>query len=510
MRLRTAGRRPRASRAMPSRPSPRGAFRVTALAVVLVAAGVTAGSAPAVSQASEQSVTLRLGYDCAFHSGTTPVSALVTATYPAAATVGRPIQPTGTRIAVTLPPAAVANLGRLHATAATLTAGLGTEVNEGTKSSAADWQDFRSRVTAIRRNGPLTLAASGAAPTVTPAAAGKVTVSAADMLLVFTAAQGTSSPPDSTPAASSPATSNQRSSSRAAPAGVQAVCALRAGQDTTLAQIVVSGHATARAHASPAANPAKCLPFPKNLKLNPRFPLPKPLPGSSVTHAAENGCSYAAGFTNSRKLNEAILVGPGLTDLNLGYTTFTKFPHAYSYFYQQVPGQLEYHGRPQLPPARATLLAFGFMPVSATLQISEIGPLNAALVSCLPASKKFKCPPQAPNEAFFFGRVTLRIYDVNINGVPLNVGSHCQTATPFNLELTGRPPAYNISLINGVLTGSVTVPQFSGCANGSDNLDPVFDATVSGPGNFVKINQAPFCTPLTGGGCPPVIPKPKH
>lgn len=502
MRMRTAGRWPRLSRAARSRPSSRGVFRVTAAAVVLVAAGVTAGSAPAVSQASEHPVTLRLGYSCAFRSGAIPVSAQVTATYPVAGTVGQPIQPTGTRIAVILPHAAVADLASLHATTATLTAGLDTAATEGTKSSTAMWRDFTSPGREIPQSGPTTFTASGAPPTVTPAAAGEVAVIASDMLLVFTAPRG----------ASSPATSSRRSSSHATRADVQAVCALRRGQDATLARIEVARPASAKAPAATGSNPAKCLPFPNNLKLNPLFPLPKPLPGSRVTRQPGHGCSYAAGFTNAKKLNEAVLVGPGLADLNIGYKTYVKFPPAvpYSYFYQQVPAQLQYHGRAELPPARATLLAFGFMPVSATLQISEIGSLNAALISCSPAKKTAKCPPQAPNEALFFGRVMLRIYDVDINGVPLDVGPHCQTAIPFNLELTGHPPSYDISLINGILTGTVTVPQFTGCANGSDNLDPVFDATVSGPGNFVKINQAPFCTPLNNFGCPPVIPKPKH
>jgi len=170
---------------------------------------------------------------------------------------------------------------------------------------------------------------------------------------------------------------------------------------------------------------------------------------------------------------------------------------------QDVAGQFEYHGLPELPPARVTLLAFGRIPVSATIHTSEIGSLNIALISCAPAPK---CPNHAADVALYFGRVSLRISDVKIDGVPLNVGSHCQTATPFNFLLTGLPPAYNVNLIHGVLTGTVTIPPFKGCANGDRNLDPVFTASVSGPGNFVKVTQAPICTPKTGGGCPPVKP----
>ena len=496
MRLRTAGRRPRTSRAVPSRPSPRGALRVTAVAAVLVAAGMTAGSAPTASQASEQPVTLRLSYSCAFHFGTTPVSAQVTATYPTAAMVGQPIQPTGTRIAVTLPHAAVANLRQLHAARVTLAAGLGTVVSEGTKSATAPWQDFSSPAKTIPPSGPLTFTALGAAPQVREATPGQMTVTATGLELLFTpsAAHGTA----------------------ASPSALPVVCVPVPNQDRALASIAITSTASSPAQSgrrsTPAISSPYCPDFPKHLKPNPRFHLPPPPPGSNVINNPQPACSYAGGFTDAQKLHEAALVGPGLTDLEIGDPTYTKFPPAAPYTYIQIraAGQLNYHGLPELPPARATFLAFGFMPVSATLQVSETGSLDAALISCVPAKPSAKCPNNPANEALFFGRVMLRIYDVDINGVPLNVGSHCQTATPFNLELIGVPPSYSISGVYGVLTGFVTVPSFSGCANHTDNLDPVFDATVSGPDNFVKITQAPPCYILTKQGCPPVKPHLKH
>jgi hypothetical protein len=466
-------------------------FRVVAVAVVvLVAAGVSAGSAAAAGQ---EAVSLRLGYTCAFSSASRPVSTLVTATFPAAGTAGQPIRPTTTGVAVTLARAAVTHLAGRNAATVTLTASLSTNVTEGTRQAPAIWRDLRSPTTALSRSGPLTLTASGSAPPVTATAAGEVAVTAGDLSLLFTAY-----------------TAN---GSLVSPSSVQVACVPRAGQDTTLARIAVARAATARAHASGASNPrasnpAKCLPFPSNLKLNPRFPLPKPPPGTPPIHQPQVACAYSAGFTNARKLNEAALVGPGLTDLRLGLTTFAKFTNKFSYLQQRAAGQFEYHGQPVLPPARATLLAFGFVPVTATIQISEIGSLNVALISCTPANK---CPnPPPKNEALFFGLVSLRISNVDVNGVPLNVGPHCQTATPFDLALIGTPPTYNVSLIHGVLTGTVTVPKFSGCNDGTENLDPIFDATVSGPGNFVKVTQATVCTPNTRGGCPPAKPVPKH
>jgi hypothetical protein len=490
MRMRTAGWPAQMRHIAVARPSPRGAFSAAAAAVVIVAAGVSAGSAAVT--ADQQAVSLRLAYTCAFPSASRPVSTVVTATFPAAGTIGQPIRPTRTGIAVTVPRAVVAGLARRNAAAVTLTASLSTTAIEGTRQVSATWRDLRSPATALSPSGPVTLTASGAAPAVTAAAAGAVAITADGLSLLLTA--------------------RPANGSQASPSIAPVACVPRAGQDTTLARIAVAGPAPARAPARagnpPADNPAKCLPFPKGLKLNPRFPLPKPLPGTNVFHAPVSACAYAAGYTNAQKLNEAALVGPGLTDLRLGLTTFTKFTNKFSYLYQRAAGQFEYHGQPVLPPARATLLAFGFMPVSATIQISEVGSLNVALISCTPTKN---CPNPPPKSvALFFGLVSLRISDVAVNGVPLNVGTHCQTATPFELMLTGLPPAYNVSLVQGVLTGTVTIPKFSGCSDGTENLDPIFDATVSGPGNFAKVTQAPVCTPAAQFGCPPVKPVPTH
>jgi hypothetical protein len=513
MRMRTAGWPSRMRHASLARPSSPGTIKVVAVAAVIAAAGVSAGSAAAAGQ---RPVSLRLAYTCAFPSASRAVSTVVTATFPAAGTAGQPIQPTGTGIAVTLPRAAVADLAtaatrpnagavpQSSAATVTLTASLGTKATEGTRSITVIWRGLRSPAVAIPQRGPLTLTASGSAPSVTAAAAGKVTISATRLSLLFTAAPTKVGPrrPSGTPKSSS--------STPGRPAIIRAACAPRTGQDSTLATIAVAGSVPAKPSGRPAAKSRFCQPFLAGTKLNPRFPLPKPPPGSRAFRLPQPACSNAAGYTNARKLKEAALVGPGLTDLRLGVVSYTNFNHGYSYFQQNVAASLEYHGRAVLPPARATFLAFGFTPVSATLQVSEVGALNAALISCAPAPKP--CPNNPPNIALFFGFVSLRVSHVDINGVPLNVGPHCQTVTPFNLELVGLPPTYNISAINGILTGKVNVPLFKGCANGSDNLDPIFNASVSGPGNFVKINQAPFCAPTTTGhpGCPPVPAKPVH
>src|SRR5215510_13511794 len=106
--MRTAGWPARMRHAALARPWPRGALTVVAIAVVIVAAGVSAGSAAA----GQQIVRLQLGYTCTFPSASRPVSTLVTATFPATGTAGQLIQPTGTGVTITLSRAAVTDLAR--------------------------------------------------------------------------------------------------------------------------------------------------------------------------------------------------------------------------------------------------------------------------------------------------------------------------------------------------------------------------------------------------------------
>jgi hypothetical protein len=486
MRMRSTGRQLRVPPAGPARaPSP-GVCRVVAAAVAVAAIGVTAGSAAAVGQ---QASSLTIGYSCAFPSASRPASARVSATFPVTATAGHPVRPTGTGITITLPHAAVTELARMHWASVAMTAGLATKITDDAKPATDLWRDFRSPAATVPASGALTLTASGTGAPVTFTTPGQATVAAAGLSLLLR---------------------GHAAGRRAADASsLQAVCVPGTGQHTLLATIAVTGSAPARATGR-AAKLKHCVPFIATPKLNPRLPLPRPLPGATPHPFPEEACANSTGFTDARRLHEAALIGPGLVDLVLGIPTYLKSIPPYEYIYQKAAGRFEYHGRPELPPAHATLLAFGFMPVSATIQISEIGPVNVGLISCGNGTKKL-CPNPLLNRALFLGIVSLRIYDVSVNGVPLNLGPHCQTATPFELELTGVPPSYDISAIHGVLTGTVTIPSFSGCTDGTDNLDPIFNATVSGPGNFAKVTQAKPCFRSPPGPvCPPRKPTPRH
>ncbi|HEY2442796.1 MAG TPA: DUF6801 domain-containing protein [Streptosporangiaceae bacterium] len=493
-----------------TRRSPRRGTKLAAVAIVLAGTGMVTTGATASS--GQQVVNLRLNYTCAFPSGSRATAVQVAATFPATATAGRPIQPTGTGITVTLPHAEVAYLEGLKAAAIRMTAALDTKVSASGTSVTAPWNDFVSQVAPLSAKGNLVIAAPGAVPTVTTGAAGDVTFSAGDfsLLLASYRAGGHATSPPST----------------------LVRCTLDGGQNAMIAtvpltatpgslhpgRITVGTKPGASDTRASTAGTFLCPGIPPNgLSLNPHLPKPpKPPPNLNVItlHNSQPGCAYAVAFSNVRKLGEAGLIGPGLASLSISATLIISSPVSQKNNYAQADnaGELEFHGLHEFPPAKVTLLAFGFMPVTATLQLIQVGTLNAYAVG--PASPGLckKTDPQCQiTVTTLYTRVRLHLSDVLVDGVPLDVGSGCQSATPFVIKVTGRTPTYIVQT-GGELTGTVTIPPFTGCGVG-ENLDPVFTASVSGPGNEVLLTQGAPCfqnSATSPCASPPCIPKPQR
>lgn len=219
------------------------------------------------------------------------------------------------------------------------------------------------------------------------------------------------------------------------------------------------------------------------------------------------------------------------------------------------------------PPVRATFLAFGFTPVTATVHIQEqvsggklvpvietgyqrykhYNELTGKLSSGSPPGRGCSGIPADVCSFNFCQRagavntcsdyvitvtaaVTLRLSDVTVNGTPLDVGSHCQTTGPLytpgnptadpgndrvvlqggtnpsepspQWESLGSPDGGGV-FHGGAVAGYVTIPPFIRCVTPSgDNLGPLLDATVSGPGNYTKMTAGAACTDI-GGICTP-------
>jgi hypothetical protein len=242
---------------------------------------------------------------------------------------------------------------------------------------------------------------------------------------------------------------------------------------------------------------------------NPRFPLPQPPPGSKITFPSlEPGCAYTDGYNDVLKLNGAGLINPGF--INLSVNARLAYNIADNYFQTDNYGELYYHGVHEFPPSRTTFLSFGFEPVSATLHLIEIGTINAVAIGPYNGSI---CPHACPVITTVSSYLYIRLTNVTVNGVPLNVGAGCGTA-PFDAIVVGTSastPPYSVTG-GGPLTGIIDIPSFTSCGVGED-LDPLFTASISGPSNASLLTQGPVCFILGGGTCEaktglPPVPKP--
>jgi hypothetical protein len=261
--------------------------------------------------------------------------------------------------------------------------------------------------------------------------------------------------------------------------------------------------------------PADCPPFPvkTGFPFNQHFKFPPFPPGAHIITAPSpaQACAFIEGFSDVKRLGGAALVGPGFGNIQESKrTVFTTKPPFYDQldssgklYYKPCPGNSP-QCRPVdgLPPVRATFLSFGFMPTTATLQITQAGTLNIASISI----------NQNLTTSQIQSLASIRVESVLINGAPLDVGNDCHTVKPFPLVLTGKPP-YSLQS-GGVVSGTITVPSFTGCGVG-ENLDPIFNASVSGPGNYVQLTQGNLCVAWNISGtipsnCPAKVRTPVH
>jgi hypothetical protein len=221
-------------------------------------------------------------------------------------------------------------------------------------------------------------------------------------------------------------------------------------------------------------------------------------------------CAYITGYSDVRKLDGAALLQPrhALPALvNVDFAHGHKFSNGKLIAYSTA--ELDYRGRHQLPPLRATFLAFRFVPVSATLTITELTPISIVSASGITA-------PPYPLTVRATSRVSISVSGVDVNGVPLAVGPHCRPVSSVQLVLhahgenTLPPKGYTVPT-GGPLTGMLTIPRFTGCGV-TENLDALLTGSISGPRNYVEMTQGKLCAPSEPHAlsCPPPVPKPIH
>jgi hypothetical protein len=478
--------RPRIRRPVPA--SARRALTTVTIGIVLVSLGVLAGAGPAIG---DQTAATTLGYTCQFPSGAQQVQMVVNATFPETGAVDAPITPTNVSVKLDLPQAALGDLTKLNAASVTATGDLSVVVKHNASSLTTTWPGLTAPSTPLPTTGNLTVTMAGTVPPTSEANPGDVTFAADAFGLVLT-------PLTTAGTATTPAT-------------VTTACTLNANQTPTLATVVIPSAPTTTSgppapnSATPptapnvsAVGPRKHGAKPMDLPTDPACNLPNgtaiPGDGSQVIAALDNR-------TNLNKLNESSAVSGTVTLTNIGLWFSNDF----------TISVICYSGQLDLPPSSTTILGFGFIPITTTLTYQQDTTIPMEVHAATNASPQY---PDGHPTGHASAAVYIRVSSASINGVPLDVGSDCGTATSVPIVLDNLPSLdannneiypYN-GVSGGYLQGSVDIPRFQHCGVG-ENLDSLLSAPVAGPGNLIRACQG-TTVPIPPGGPPPIPPPP--
>ncbi|MFC4910213.1 DUF6801 domain-containing protein [Actinomadura gamaensis] len=200
---------------------------------------------------------------------------------------------------------------------------------------------------------------------------------------------------------------------------------------------------------------------------------------------SSHGCLYMAGFNNVNKLDGAAIVNDPKQDPVFANVAFKTVEQKY------IKARFRFASPPR---SKTTLLTFGFMPTTATMELDQIGDGEM--------DGTYKGDGY---DVTATATVRVRIYDAKANGAVVDVGPRCRSRTPMKITLTAKSADFKDILDGGLLTGTVTIPAFSGCGVGED-MNRLFNHAISGPGNLLKIRQGPICK-VESEECPPVEPQ---
>ncbi|NEC46615.1 DUF6801 domain-containing protein [Streptomyces sp. SID8016] len=468
----------------------------------------------AESAAAEQKSEVALRYACPLPSGTEEVDVVVSAVLPTTARTGEEIRPEKVSVEVGLPATSPTRFRDLDAATLAATARLTVRNAVGDTAADASWQELTAEPVPLPEpgegEGGLTLAATGEVPTVAFGTPGRATLTPAELALSLSSRTADGEP--------------------TTPPGLDVSCEPVPGQESELAAVDIRGDEDP---ASPAPTPGGSDPAPEPTPGRPAEGLPPSArdriddltekrldaleddPGSCpieippewVMTTAE---TYAAGYANAAKLNGAAALGPAFMKVVLNKRYINDSCASTVDVSSEV--NFDYQGKRQLPPTKATFLSYGFMPTTATMTLEQVGPPAAIHTHTVTNT------PTYPEETTVTAQLVMRLSDVEVNGVPLDVGPDCRTERPFEQVLRGYgqsyPPAGYLVAYGGTLTGYAHIPPFTDCGADED-LDPIFTAAISSAGkkadNYAKMTQAPLCvaTNPEGPDCPPRKPKPE-
>jgi hypothetical protein len=452
----------------------RRALVIAAMATSLVVVPGNAGAQQEPPHAAPQEIDTSLGYVCG-EAG--PVTLRVTATLPPAGVVGEPIEPEDVGLELTVPAPALAGLPGAAAVSAVTRLDVSSETWTAVLSDPVPLAD------------PVVLVGVTTTPPVTtPTVVGDLTFAAGDLTVEVTGylEDGTpTEPPTST-----------------------LTCVLDPAESAVLAVVPVAAPTPGRVPSPERGERGQQDQGAPSAGV-PSIAAPPPpecyhLPGVPPEYRAPF-CAKVNGRANIAKLDAAVRQPSGLTNITTT-NLMVRCPDDTTVACQKALALPELNGEPKYPPATGSFFAFGFIPATGTMQLTQLG-----LADVYSWSKRTQIPGQPGEyEGLTTVKVTLsaQILDAKVNGVTVPVGPGCRTAVPIDAVFTASysgPDKYSINK-GGPLMGTVTIPPFSGCGT-TEDLDPILTGLISGPGNYVRLYQARVCTILgNNDGCPPEEP----
>ncbi|WP_410621223.1 DUF6801 domain-containing protein [Amycolatopsis sp. cmx-8-4] len=153
-------------------------------------------------------------------------------------------------------------------------------------------------------------------------------------------------------------------------------------------------------------------------------------------------------------------------------------------------------------PATATFLGFGFVPVTATIEFLPLDYQDSKLIDISGGLHDDPVTGEPVLDTQL--SVIARLSEAKINGVPLDLGPDCVTATPVSLDLSGPYDPFSVGHIRTDPAKGFVLPAFRGCGAGGQDLNPLLTGMSSGPGNqaFVDTYNLVPCTEPDQTQCP--------
>lgn len=175
---------------------------------------------------------------------------------------------------------------------------------------------------------------------------------------------------------------------------------------------------------------------------------------SGSAHAVPIRLDYPlAGSTHLEGTGSDLALGPGVLEVTADLRAGTLLANT------------------KLPPAPGSFKMLGAIPVSVTTEFIETEPTVGTIDLKTGAVKSTT-------------KLTLRLKDLKVAGIPTPVGSSCQTEVPAELNLASEP-GFN-ALKGGTLSGTYTIPKFEHCLL----VTPLINLIIPGEGNRVSLTLA--------------------